>query len=488
MIDRGQQVHFIGIGGAGMSALAHVLLSLGYGVSGSDLRTSEGIARLQALGAVVHIGHDAAHVARADVVVASRAVPDLNVEIVAARYRGLPVLHRAQLLAQVLDGRFGIAVVGTHGKTTTSAMTAHVLTLGGLDPTALIGGDVEDLGGNVRVGAGRHVVAEVDESDGSLLYVRPRAAVVTSLDITDHRDHYRSMAQLSRTFVEFLSHLPADGFAVMCADHLHVRQLIDRVSSPVHTYGLLGRARYSAEVHSMEGRTSRCTFRREGRALGKVTLPVPGRYNIRNALAATAVGLEVGLTFEAVAAALGQFRGVRRRFDVRGDVGGIMVVDDYAHNPIKVAAVLRAAKECWPDRRVVAVFQPHRYTRTKTTHRRFASAFQDADELLITEIYAADETPIPGVTAALIVEAVRLQRPVTFIQDAASVVDHLVPALRPGDLVLTLGAGDIWQVADRLVEALRRPQRAAGSAPQTSPGQPDALLAPPEGPEARRRP
>lgn len=491
MIDRGQQVHFIGIGGAGMSAVAHVLLSLGYRVSGSDLRSSEGIRRLQAMGAAVHIGHDAAHVAQADVVVASRAVPDLNVEIVAARYRGVPVLHRAQLLAQILEGRFGIAVVGTHGKTTTSAMTAHVLTLGGLDPTALIGGDVEDLGGNVRVGAGPHIVAEVDESDGSLLYVRPRAAVVTSLDITDHRDHYRTMAQLARTFTEFLSRLPQDGFAVMCADHLHVRELIGGVPAPVHTYGLLGRPRYSAEVHSMEGRTSHCTFRREGRLLGKVALPVPGRYNIRNALAATAVGLEVGLAFEAVAGALGQFRGVRRRFDVRGDVGGIMVVDDYAHNPIKVAAVLRAAKECWPDRRVVAVFQPHRYTRTKTTHRRFSSAFQDADELLITEIYPADETPIPGVNAGLIVDAVRPHRPVTFIQDAGTVADYLLPHLRSGDLVLTLGAGDIWQVADQLVEALRRRHRAAGNGERSSSGEPGALLTPPgsaaDAPEGRRR-
>ncbi|HXF83332.1 MAG TPA: UDP-N-acetylmuramate--L-alanine ligase [bacterium] len=477
MIDRGQQVHFIGIGGAGMSALAHVLLARGYRVSGSDLRRSEGLRRLAALGAQVHIGHDAAHVAGADVVVASRAVPDLNVEIVAARYRGIPVLHRAQLLAQLLEGRFGIAVVGTHGKTTTAAMTAHVLASGGADPTALIGGEVEDLGGNVRVGAGPHVVAEVDESDGSLLYVRPTAAVVTSLDITDHRDHYRTMAQLAATFTQFLSRLPAEGFAVMCTDHQHVRALVDRVPVPVHTYGLLGRPRYSAEIHNLQGRTTRCTFRREGRNLGTVVLPVPGRYNVRNALAATAVALELGLPFAAVAEALSRFRGVRRRFDVRGEVGGVMVVDDYAHNPIKVAAVLRAAKECWPQRRVIAVFQPHRYTRTKTTYRRFSAAFQDADELVITEIYPADEPPIPGVTAALIVDAVRLHRPATFIPESAAVVEHLRPRLRPGDLVLTLGAGDIWQVADRLVEALRAGDAAGRGSDRATPGT-DGLLAP----------
>jgi len=476
VIDRNQQVHFIGIGGAGMSAVAHVLLTLGYRVSGSDLRSSEAIRRLEALGATVHIGHDASHVDGANVVVASRAVPDLNAELVAARYRGIPVLHRAQVLGQILEGRFGIAVVGTHGKTTTTAMTAHVLAAGGCDPTALIGGDVEDLGGNVRIGRGRHIVAEVDESDGSLLYVRPSAAVVTSLDFTDHRDYYGSVARLMETFARFLSQLPADGFAVMCSDHLHVRQLIARIGARVHTYGLQSRARYTAEIHSMEGRATRCTLRRDGRMLGPVTLPVPGRYNIRNALAATAVGLEVGLPFEQVARALAEFRGVHRRFDVRGDVDGIMVVDDYAHNPIKVAAVLRAAKECWPQRRVVAVFQPHRYTRTKTTHRRFSQAFQDADELLITEIYPADETPIPGVTAALIVDAVRAHRPVTFVEHATAVVEYLTPRLRPGDLVLTLGAGDIWKVADQLVEALRLRHGLADSGGGQQPG---SLLTPP---------
>ena len=456
MIDGSSRVHFIGIGGAGMSAVAHVLLARGYRVSGSDLRPSDGTRRLEALGATVYIGHDGAHVADADVVVASRAVPDLNAELVAARYRNLPVLHRAQLLGQIMEGGTGIAVVGTHGKTTTTAMTTHVLAAGGLDPTALIGGDVEDLGGNVRIGHGPHVVAEVDESDGSLVYVRPHAAVVTSLDITDHRDHYRTMERLLETFTQFLGALPRDGFAVLCTDHRYVRDLLPRVAGRALTVGLSAGAQFTAGIQQMEGRVTRCTIRRDGRTLGKVVLPVPGRYNVRNALAATAVALELGMRFEDIARALGSFGGVHRRFDVRGEVDGIMIVDDYAHNPIKIAAVLRAAKECWPTRRVVAVFQPHRYSRTKTTHRRFAQAFEDADELVITEIYPADETPIPGVTAALIVEAVRQHRAVTFVEDAQALVDHLIPNLRPGDLVLTLGAGDIWRVADALVGALRQ--------------------------------
>lgn len=455
MIDVSSRVHFIGIGGAGMSAIAHVLLARGYRVSGSDLRPSENTRRLEALGARVHIGHDGAHVERADVVVASRAVPDLNVELVAARYRSIPVLHRAQLLGQILAGGTGIAIVGTHGKTTTTAMTTHVLTVGGLDPTALIGGDVEELGGNVRIGEGPHVVAEVDESDGSLVYVRPHAAVVTSLDITDHRDHYRTMERLRDTFMRFLAALPPDGFAVLCTDHRHVRELLPRVASRTLTVGLTPGAQFGATIQQMEGAVTRCTIRRDGRALGKVVLPVPGRYNVRNALAATAVALELGMRFEDIARALGTFGGVHRRFDVRGEVGGIMVVDDYAHNPIKVAAVLRAAKECWPTRRVVAIFQPHRYTRTKTTYKRFAQAFEDADELIVTDIYAADEAPIPGVTSALIVDAVIAHHPVTFVPETTDVVGHLLPRLRAGDLVLTLGAGDIWRVADALVTALR---------------------------------
>jgi UDP-N-acetylmuramate--alanine ligase len=301
----------------------------------------------------------------------------------------------------------------------------------------------------------------VDESDGSLVYVRPHAAVVTSLDITDHRDHYRTMERLLQTFTQFLASLPPDGFAVLCTDHRYVRDLLPRVAGRALTFGLGTGAQFGASIQKMEGAVTRCTVRAHGRTLGKIVLPVPGRYNVRNALAATAVALELGMGFDDVARALGTFGGVHRRFEVRGDVGGIMVVDDYAHNPIKIAAVLRAAKECWPARRVVAVFQPHRYSRTKTTYRRFAQAFDDADELVITQIYPADEPPIPGVTAALIVDAVRPHHPVTFVADAASVVDHLLPRLQSGDLVLTLGAGDVWRVADGLAAALRRRQPSA---------------------------
>jgi UDP-N-acetylmuramate--alanine ligase len=452
-----------------MSAIAHVLLARGYAVSGCDLRVSDATRRLAAMGVPIAIGHEAGHVDTADALVASRAVPDLNEEIVTARLRGIPVHHRAQLLAQILADGFGIAVVGTHGKTTTAAMTAHVLTSGGLDPTALIGADVEALNGNVRLGEGRYVVAEVDESDGSLLFVRPSAAVVTSLDITDHRDHYRTMDRLLGTFETFLRTVDPQGFCVMCLDHRHVRTLIPHAPAKVITYGLTHGADYTATIRSQEGRSTRCVFRRGGRPLGPVTLNVPGRYNVRNALAASAVALEAGMPFSAIAAALATCSGVSRRFSVRGEVDGIMVVDDYAHNPIKIAAVLRAAKEAWPDRRVVAIFQPHRYTRTKTTYRRYAQVFGDADDLIITEIYPADEAPIPGVSARLIVDVVEPNRPVTYLADMHAIVETVVPRLRAGDIVLTLGAGDIGTVADGLVARLRGDDagpRASGAGPR----------------------
>ncbi len=464
MIDPGRRIHFVGIGGAGMSALASVLLARGVHVSGSDLRATSVTGRLAAGGATIHIGHDPEHVAEAELVVASAAIPATNVELVAARARGVPVHHRAEILAQILAAGVGIAVVGTHGKTTTTAMTAHVLAAGGFDPTALIGAEFETFGGNARIGRGRYVVAEVDESDGSLLYVRPAAAVVTSLDITDHRDYYRTRARLVDTFAKFVAGIPATGFVALCADHPNVRALAPHLQAKGITYGLASQAEYTGTIQRLEGSMSQCLFAYRQERLGEVTLRLPGRYNVVNALAATAVAREVGMPFAQIATALGTFQGLSRRFSVRGEVDGVMIVDDYAHNPTKVAVVLRAAKEYWPDRRIIAIFQPHRFTRTKTTYKRFATAFRDADELIVTEIYPADEVAIPGVSAQLIVDAVRAHHAVTYLEGSDAVVDDLVPRLRAGDLVLTLGAGDIWQVAEELVRALRArtPARSRG--------------------------
>jgi len=455
MIDPQQHVHFVGIGGAGMSALAEVLLARGFAISGCDIRESEATRRLEAKGAVIRLGHSATHLQGVDLVVASRAVRAESAELLAARSKDLRVWHRAELLGQLMREARSIAVAGTHGKTTTTAMAAAVLIEGGLDPTALVGADVLELGGNARIGASPWMVAEVDESDGSLLHVAPWAAAVTSLDLTDHADFYASPEQLEHTFRQFLEGVKPDGFAVLCADHPIVARMISVPRVPAITYGITGDADLVAEVQELSGAHSRALVRRKGKRLGRLTLQVPGRYNIANALAATAIGLQVGVPFEAIARGLAAFRGVRRRFEIRGDVDDILVVDDYAHNPVKVAAVLRAARECWPGRRVVAIFQPHRYTRTRTTHAHFADAFRDADEVYITEIYPADEEPIPGVSAALIVEAVRRRRPVRFVPSAEEAAEQAAGEARAGDLILTLGAGDIGAAADAIVERLR---------------------------------
>ncbi|MCL6500125.1 MAG: UDP-N-acetylmuramate--L-alanine ligase [Firmicutes bacterium] len=448
-------LHFVGAGGAGMSPLAEVYARRGVQVSGCDLRDSAAVRRLRTLGVDVRLGHDPDHLQTAERVVVSRAVPPTEPEVAAARARGLPVLHRAQLLGQLLAREAdSVGVVGTHGKTTTTALLTVALEAAGLDPMALVGGEVHQFGGGARVGSGV-AVAEVDESDGSLLHVAPWAAVVTSLDLTDHADFYASPEHLEQTFRRFLQGIQADGFAVLCADHPITARMASVPRVPVITYGLGGDGDLVAEVEELRGPASRALVRYGGRRLGRLTLQVPGRYNVANALGAVAIGLQVGISFDIIAQALAAFRGVRRRFEIRGEAEGVLVVDDYAHNPVKVAAVLRAARECWPGRRVVALFQPHRYTRTRTTHAQFADAFRDADQVVITEIYPADEEPIPGVSAALIVDALRLRRPVEFVPSAEEAAERVARLARPGDLVLTLGAGDIWTAADRLLELLR---------------------------------
>jgi UDP-N-acetylmuramate--alanine ligase len=458
----GTRVHFVGIGGAGMSAIARVLLVRGAAVSGSDLRESETTRRLRAEGAAVEIGHAAAHVEGAQLVVVSRAVPEGNVEVRAAAARGLPVVHRARMLAELLNERHAIAVVGTHGKTTTTAMIGAVLARAGRDPTVLVGGDVASFGGTARVGAGPDVVAEVDESDGSLVWVAPRVAVLTPLDATDHLDFYGCEDRLMETFGRFLSAVPASGFAAVCTDAPAGRALARNGGGRIVTYGLGEDAAYRGTVLDAAGRRTVVDVRGPAGPLGPIALRIPGAYNAQNAIAAVAVAAELGVPHGVAAAALAEFEGVARRFSVRGDVDGVLVVDDYAHNPTKVAAVLAAARRGWPEGRIVAVFQPHRYTRTQTVGAQFARVFDAADDLIITDIYAADEAPIPGVDAGIIVRAVSARRPVRFVPELADVTALLAAEARRGDLILTLGAGDVWRVADDLVARLRARLPAGG--------------------------
>jgi len=456
VIAPGTRVHFIGIGGTGMSAIASVLLARGYPVSGSDLRESETTRRLRALGAQIQIGHAPEHVGPGEVIVISRAVPEENVEIQTALAQGLPIMHRAQMLAGLMEGMRGIAVVGTHGKTTTTSMLAMILEKAGRDPTMLIGGEADDFGGNARAGRGRDLVAEVDESDGSLLWITPRVAVVTNLDATDHLDFYGSEARLVETFRMFLDGLPSDGFAAICTDAVAGRSLAPSVTPRVVTYGLEPGAAYTARIAEMAGRRTAFEARRRATVLGQVGLGIPGAYNVQNALGALAVAVELDVPFDVCAAALGTFRGVHRRFTVRGEVGGVLIVDDYAHNPTKVQSLLEGVRRCWPQSRIIAVFQPHRYSRTRTVGEQFAGAFDAADEVIITEVYAADEAPIPGVDAGIIVRAVRARRPVRFVADVGQVAAALEREVRPGDLVITIGAGDVWKVADDLLTRLWR--------------------------------
>jgi UDP-N-acetylmuramate--alanine ligase len=467
MIPPGSRIHFVGIGGAGMSAIASVLLARGYAVSGSDLRESEVTKRLRAAGARIQIGHAAEHIEPDQIVVISRAVPDANVEVQMAKRRGVTVLHRAEMLASLMEGTRSVAVVGTHGKTTTTSMIARILEQDGRDPTVLIGGEVDDFGGNARAGRGEIVVAEVDESDGSLLRVVPQLAVLTNIDGTDHLDFYGSMEQVLETYRRFLGRLPAGGPAIICADSAAGRTLAEDLrrsgGARAITYGLEGGADYGARVLEMAGARTLFEVLRGDDIVGRVTLAVPGAYNVQNALGALAAGLELGVAFASAAASLGTFRGVQRRFTVRGEVGGVLVVDDYAHNPTKVHALLQATRRCWPQARIIAVFQPHRYSRTQTVGPQFAGAFDPADEVIITKLYAADEAPLPGVDAGVIVRAVGAQRPVHDINDSAEVVRYLEERVRPGDLVLTIGAGDVWRIGDALVSRLRaRAGEAAG--------------------------
>lgn len=463
-VEAGLRVHFIGIGGYGMSGLALVLLQTGYRVTGSDARWNERIGRLEAAGAVVHIGHDAARVQGADLVVYSTDVPAANPELAAARAAGTRVIHRSELLAEFINRQSGIAVTGTHGKTTVTSMIALLLQGGGLDPTALIGGEVEQLGGNARVGRGPHVVAEADESDRSFLRYFPSVAVITNIE-PEHLDHYGGdFQQIVAAYRQFIGQIKPDGVLVACADDPRVMALAqERKGKPgaprVILYSLSQPADWTAREIRPDPDGIRFRAVRSGQELGEVRLGVPGRQNVANALAAMAVADYLGVPFAAMVPVLAGFHGAKRRFQIIAERGGITVVDDYAHHPTEIRATLQAARERLAARaadgpgRVLAVFQPQRYTRTHWLMQEFAAAFGNADVLVLTEIYSPPgEQPIPGVSSealARLIEA-RDGRPVRLISNQEEIVRFLAGEARPGDLVLTMGAGDIWQVAREL--------------------------------------
>jgi UDP-N-acetylmuramate--alanine ligase len=467
------RIHFIGIGGIGMSGIAEILLTMGYAVSGSDLRRTTATDRLAGLGATIYTGHAAANAADCDVVVTSSAVPADNPEVAEARVRKIPVIQRAEMLAELMRLKYGIAVAGMHGKTTTTSMIAAVMSAGGgegnLDPTVVVGGRVDALGSNARLGSSKYLVAEADESDRSFLKLSPVLAVVTNLD-REHMDCYRDIADVEGAFVEFMDRVPFYGATTACVDNALLRGVLPRVRRRVYTYGESADADFrlhllkqtAGQAGQSPAQPDHSHWRFEvgchGQVLGPFTLHVPGRHNVLNATAAIAIGVQLGVSPEGIAAGLASFRGVDRRFQIKGVAHGVTVVDDYGHHPTEILATLRAARDAGYAR-VHVLFQPHRYTRTRDLEPEFARAFADADSLQVLDIYAASEQPIPGVDARGLVEAIRrtgtVSGGVEYAESMAAGVASLTQAAREGDVILTLGAGNVSQAGAMLLDVLR---------------------------------
>ena len=453
MYGKSHRIHFIGIGGSGMSGIAEVLLNMGYPVSGSDLKASDVTARLIERGGRVVIGHAASNVEGAQVVVYSTAVKKDNPEMLAAAAAGIPIISRAEMLAELMRMKYGIAVGGSHGKTTTTSMIATVLARGGLDPTLVVGGRLHALGTNARLGYGQFLVAEADESDGSFLRLAPAVAVITNVD-REHLDYYAGIEQIRQAFAYFANRVPFYGVAVLCADDSNVRETLPKVKKRTLLYGTVPEAQVRAQAVELAPRGSRFTVTSGAEPLGNVELRIPGRHNVLNALAAVAVGLELEVGFGHIREGLADFTGVRRRFETRGEANGVRVVDDYGHHPTEILATLAAARGMG---RVLVLFQPHRFTRTAALAEEFGVAFKDADHAWVLDIYPAGEAPIEGVTARRIVDCAHAhaQRQVQYAPDPHAAAEAAALEARPGDLVITLGAGDVGKLGDTVLGLLR---------------------------------
>jgi len=456
------RIHFIGVGGSGMSGLAEVLLNMGYQVSGSDLKSSDVTDRLVSLGGRVFTGHTASNVEGAQVVVYSSAVRPDNPELIRARANGIPVIPRADMLAELMRMKYGVAVAGSHGKTTTTSMVAAVLQRGGLDPTIVVGGRLRTLGTNALLGHGRFLVAEADESDGSFLRLAPAVTVVTNID-REHMDHYKDLDDVRQAFTYFANRVPFYGVTVLCVDDENVRAILPKVTKRHILYG----TRAEAEVRGvgLESLPQGSRFRIEaaGKYLGAIELHVPGRHNALNAMAAVAVGLELEIAFEHIVESLAEFRGVGRRFELRGEAAGVRVFDDYGHHPTEIAATLAAARGL--GGRVLVVFQPHRYTRTQSLREEFGRCFADADHAWVMDVYAAGEAAIAGVSGQTVVDSARAQgaRHVHYTPTAAEAVEAAVAEARAGDVLLTMGAGDVSKLGEILLEGLRKAESRAAT-------------------------
>lgn len=456
MFFKPQHVHFVGIGGIGMSGLAEVLLELGYRVTGSDLKASAATQRLTARGATVFEGHAAEHVGAAKAVVVSSAVRPDNPEVMEARRLAIPVIPRGELLAELMRQKYGIAIAGSHGKTTTTSMVAAVLSQAGLDPTIVVGGRVGTMGGaNARLGKTDFLVVESDESDGSFLKLAPIIAVVTNID-REHLDHYSGLGHIQRSFAEFVEKVPFYGLAVLCIDDDNVQHILPAITRRMVTYGVSAQADVRIVRSSTGHLASEFQLSVRDRDLGCFRLHVPGAHNILNAAAAVAVGLELEIPAETIREALAAFRGVERRFQIRGAARGVTVIDDYGHHPTEIRATLAAARACRFSR-IHVLFQPHRYTRTDALMDDFARAFHQADSVHLLEIYAASEAPIEGVTAEALTDRIRAfgHRHAHYAGSMERGIEAVTEAAGPGDAVITLGAGSVWQAGEKILEKLR---------------------------------
>ncbi len=450
-----RRVHFVGIGGIGMSGIAEVLATLGYAVSGSDLNRSEATDRLTEMGAQIAFGHDAANITSdTDVVVVSSAVDDSNPEVSEARAQRIPVIPRAEMLAELMRVKCGVAVAGAHGKTTTTSLVGSVLGRGGLDPTLVIGGRLKALGGtNARLGRSRYMVVEADESDGTFLLIKPTLAVVTNID-REHMAYYGTMDRLTNAYAEFINGIPFFGRAVVCTDCEHLRSLLGRIRKRHTTYGTSADCDFRAVEIDYDGFHSSFDVISRGVALGRVEIAMPGAHMVLNSLAAMVVGMEFGMTFEACRDALASFDGIMRRFEVKGERGGVLVVDDYGHHPTEIRATLAAARRGF-SRRIVAVFQPHRYTRVYDLFNEFVRAFGDADEVIVTDVYAAGESAMEGIDGASIAQAIEAcGTSARYVASGPGLAETVASALEAGDLLLTMGAGDITRLGPEVLARL----------------------------------
>ena len=452
MYQKEYHIYFVGIGGIGMSGIAEILLKLGYRVSGSDMKKTDITTRLASLGCTIYDGHRAEQIEGANVVVTSTAIKKDNPEVIAAKKAYIPIIPRAEMLAELMRLKYSIAVAGAHGKTSTTSITAAVLEKGGLDPTVVIGGVLKSVGSNAMHGMGDFIVAEADESDGSFLKFSPSIAIVTNID-REHLDHYDSLNSIKKAFVNFIARVPFYGLSILCIDSEWVQDILPEIKGRYTTYGLNTRADYQARTISFEGTKSHFSVYYLDEKLGDITLNLPGVHNVTNCLASIAVGCELNIPFKTIKCALETIQGVKRRLELKGEIDGITVVDDYGHHPTEIKATLLAARESWPDKRIVAVFQPHRFTRTQALFDEFTRAFYNSDKLLVLPIYPAGETAIPGVDSnSLCEKIIELgHQDTTFVEDLNQAVSLLLPELRSDDLLLTLGAGNVLRVGENFL-------------------------------------